>query len=99
MAKDTCVIHVSVQFVPVGNKEEAYEKIDRAIAVFEKSGLLQYLSPLESILEGTYHEIMMAIGEAKDACLVNEQDELVINLRMHMAKDRHVSWQEKVKNR
>jgi uncharacterized protein YqgV (UPF0045/DUF77 family) len=93
------LVHASVQFVPLGDKTHAYAKIDKAIAVFSGMGLLREVSPLESILEGTFPTIMEALEKAKNVCLSQQGDELVINFRLHAAYAEHVSWEQKVKNR
>jgi uncharacterized protein YqgV (UPF0045/DUF77 family) len=93
------LIHASVQFVPIGDKVHAYANIDKAIAVFASLGLLKAVSPLESVLEGTFPAIMEGLQKAKEICLSKEGDELVINLRLHAACGKHVSWEEKINNR
>lgn len=93
------IVHASVQFVPIGDKTYAYAQIDKAIALFSSLGILRTVSPLESVLEGPFSTIMMALEKAKDLCLSGEGDEVVINIRLHAAFGRDVSWEEKVRNR
>ena len=93
------IVHASVQFVPIGTKAYAYDRIDQAIALFSSLGILRTVSPLESVLEGTFPAIMDALERAKELCLSQDGDELVINLRLHVAYNKDVSWEEKVKNR
>jgi uncharacterized protein YqgV (UPF0045/DUF77 family) len=93
------LVHASLQFVPLGDKEIAYAKIDKVIELFTSQELLRSVSPLESLLEGTLAQILEALKKASELCLAENGDELVLNIRIHAAFGKDVSWAEKVKNR
>ena len=90
------LIHASVQFVPVTKENEPYLLIDKAIEVFQDSGLFIQIGPLETFIEGPYEKVMKVIEQAKNACLNAGAQELVINLRLHCKKDKDVSIDEKI---
>ncbi len=90
------LIHASVQFVPISAEKEPYDLIDKAINIFQESGLFIQVSPLETFIEGTYEQVMDAIELAKNTCLDAGAQELVINLRLHCRRELDVSIQEKI---
>lgn len=90
------IIHASVQFVPISTDNEPYALIDKALEVFQQSGLFIKIGPLETFIEGTYEEVMSVIAEAKNTCLQAGAQELVINLRLHCKRDFDVSIEEKI---
>lgn len=90
------IIHASVQFVPISTDYEPYVLIDKALEVFQQSGLYIQIGPLETFIEGTYQEVMATVELAKNTCLEAGAQELVINLRLHCKRDFDVSIEEKV---
>jgi len=90
------LIHASVQFVPISTGNNPYDLIDKAIEAFQQSGLFIQVGPLETFIEGSYSEVMVAIERAKNVCLNAGAQELVINLRLHCKKDIDVSIDEKI---
>lgn len=62
------IINASLQVLPSGGPLHPYEIVDRAIEVIEKSGLKYKVCPFETVVEGTYDEIMSVFKLAQQAC-------------------------------
>lgn len=62
------IINASLQVLPSGGPLHPYELVDRAIEVIEKSGLKYKVCPFETVVEGTYDEVMAVFKQAQQAC-------------------------------
>lgn len=62
------IINASLQVLPSGGTKHPYEIVDRAIAVIAKSGLRYKVCPFETVVEGTYDEVMSVFKQAQQAC-------------------------------
>ena len=61
-------INASIQVLPSGGPLNPYEIVDRAIGVIASSGLRYQVCPFETVVEGTYDEIMTVFKQAQQAC-------------------------------
>lgn len=89
-------VHLAIQIVPLTGKENAYPLIDKAIDAIAASGLPYTVGPMETVLEGSYDEVMQAARKAQEACLEAGAPELVVNLKLHIRKDGDVTMGEKL---
>lgn len=62
------IINASLQVLPSGGTLHPYEIVDRAIEVIEKSGLKYKVCPFETVVEGSYDEVMAVFKKAQQAC-------------------------------
>lgn len=89
-------VHLAIQIVPLTHKEQAYPLIDKAIDAIAKAGLPYTVGPMETVLEGTYEEVMQAAHDAQQACLDAGAEELVVALKLHIRKGGDVTMGEKL---
>ena len=61
-------INAALQVLPKGGTKHPYEIVDKAIEVIAQSGLKYKVCPLETVVEGTYDEIMNVFKAAQQAC-------------------------------
>lgn len=80
-------VNLAIQVLPFSNTEDTYAIIDQAIAVIEDSGLKYVVCPFETVVEGTYEEVMNIVEDIKHSCLLAGADDLIINLKLHARKD------------
>lgn len=88
-------IHLAIQIVPLTGREHAYPLIDKAIDAIAATGLPHTVGPMETVLEGSYDEVMRAARMAQEACLDAGAEELVVNLKLHIRKGGDVTMDEK----
>ena len=62
------IINASLQVLPSGGTRHTYEIVVQAIEVIQKSGLKYKVCPFETVVEGTYDEIMAVFKQAQQAC-------------------------------
>lgn len=80
-------VNVAIQVLPFSFSEDKYAIIDKAIELIQKSGLKYVVCPFETVVEGTYSEVMSLVEKIKTACLLAGADDLIINLKLHARKD------------
>lgn len=61
-------INASLQVLPTGGTKHPYDIVDQAIAVIKSSGLKYKVCPFETVVEGSYDEIMSVFKAAQQAC-------------------------------
>lgn len=90
------IINLSLQIIPI-NTANAYPIIDAAINVVQDSGLKYEVQPFATLLEGPLDEVMEVAMQAKDAALEAGGEELVVNIQLHLKKDKDVHFEDKTK--
>ena len=62
------------------------------------SGLKYMVTPMETVLEGSYDEIINVFGKAQQVVLDAGASEIIVTIRLHIRKDSDVSFEEKTAN-
>lgn len=88
-------INASIQIVPkTSGNEDTYALVDKAIEAIRASGIRHFVTPLETIVEGTYDEVMNVFRRATEA-VAPAADEVLIFTKIHMSAHRDISFEEK----
>lgn len=94
MKEATKKANLSLQVVPI-NEENAYPIIDEAIKVIQNSGIRHEVQPFSTILEGELSRLIEVVLTAKDAALNAGAKELILNIQIHLKKDKSVTFEDK----
>ena len=89
-------VNLYLQIIPI-NEADAYPMIDEAIRIIQASGLRYEVQPFSTIIEGTYEEALAVATAAKDAALLAGASELVVNIQLHLKKEKDVAFEDKTK--
>lgn len=87
-------VNLSLQVVPI-NTEEAYPIIDEAIYAIQRSGVKHEVQPFATLMEGELPLLWQAVLDAKEAALAAGAEELVLNIQVHLKKDKDVALTDK----
>ncbi len=87
-------VNLSLQVIPI-NEADAYPIIDKAIEVIQASGLKYEVQAFATILEGPLDQVLAVAVAAKEAALAAGAQELVLNIQIHLKKDKDVSFEDK----
>lgn len=88
-------IHLAIQVVPLDKDVEVYSTIDKAIQVIENSGLKYMITPMETVIQGPYEDVMEVSRKAQEALIANGCTEFLVNIKMHIRTDADVTMEEK----
>ena len=80
-------VNLAIQVLPFEAAGDKISIIDQAIQVIQESGLQYVVCPFETVVEGTYDEVMDVVKKIKDTCLASGTIDLIINLKLHLRKD------------
>lgn len=90
-------INASIQIVPVEKdiSADGYALIDTAIHTIIDSGLEYLVTPMETIIQGPYEQVMEVFRKAQETCLSAGADELVVHIRLHIKKQGDINFSDK----
>lgn len=89
-------INVAIQLLPLSNNIDKYQIIDEAIALIKNSGLKYVVCPFETVVEGTFNEVMLLITNIKNSALNGQNEELILNLKLHCNSTKSLYIDDKI---
>ncbi len=78
----TKTVNIALQILPSSKSVHPYSLVDKAIEVIAASGLKYRVTPFETVMEGSYEDIMTVIKEAQEACYNAGADSLMTYLKI-----------------
>jgi uncharacterized protein (TIGR00106 family) len=88
-------INLALQILPSVPSEQVYAVVDEAIAVIKNSGVKYRVCPFETVMEGTYDELMEVVRKAQEVCFKAGASQLLVYIKMQIKKDEDVTIEEK----
>ena len=89
-------ITLGIQIIPKSSTgTDTYKLVDHAIDVIQKSGVKHLITPFETVMEGSYNDLMNISQAAQKAVLDAGADECLVYYRIHYRKDAPVNFEEK----
>jgi len=78
-------VNIALQILPASKDKHPYALVDEAIKIIEESGLKYRVTPFETVMEGTYDEIMAVVKKAQEACYAAGAESLMTYLKIQSA--------------
>lgn len=75
-------VNIALQILPSSKTIHPYSLVDKAIEVIAASGLRYKVTPFETVMEGTYDEIMAVVKKAQEACYAAGADSLMTYVKI-----------------
>ncbi|WP_143306715.1 thiamine-binding protein [Chitinophaga vietnamensis] len=88
-------INLALQILPSVPSEQVYAVVDEAIAVIKASGVKYRVCPFETVMEGTYDELMAVVKQTQEVCFKAGASQLLVYIKMQIRKDEDVTIEEK----
>ena len=88
-------VNIALQVLPTSKTIHPYTLVDKAIEVIANSGLKYKVCPFETVMEGTYDEIMEVVKQAQDACYEAGAESLMTYIKIQSSRE-DVSIQDKM---
>jgi len=82
----TKTVNVALQILPSATSIHPYTLVDKAIEVIAVSGLRYKVTPFETVMEGTYEEIMKVVKQAQEACYEAGAESLMTYIKIQSSK-------------
>ncbi|QSX08840.1 thiamine-binding protein [Alkalibacter rhizosphaerae] len=90
------IVNVSLQILPIGEEEISLERIDRVLEYIGSTGVKYLVGPMETTMEGPYHQLMDIVAKAQDICFKEGAGRVVSVIKVD-AKKTGVTMDEKIK--
>ena len=78
----TKTVNIALQILPSSKTIHPYKLVDKAIEVIANSGLIYRVTPFETVMEGTYDEIMIVVKQAQEACYAAGAESLMTYIKI-----------------
>jgi uncharacterized protein YqgV (UPF0045/DUF77 family) len=82
----TKTVNIALQVLPTSATIHPYTLVDKAIEVIAASGLKYTVCPFETVMEGSYEEIMAVIQKAQEACYEAGAESLMTYIKIQSSK-------------
>jgi len=90
------IVSASFQILPIGTHQHPYAWVDEAIAIIQKSGLSHRVQAFDTVVEGTYPEIMALIDQINQHLCSAGCEEWITHLQMQMRSNASITSAEKL---
>ncbi len=88
-------INIALQVLPTSKIIHPYSIVDKAIEVIAASGLKYKVTPFETVMEGTYDQIMEVVKQAQEACYEAGAESVMTYVKIQTSKS-DVSIEDKI---
>jgi uncharacterized protein (TIGR00106 family) len=89
-------VNLALQVLPQSSSLHPYAIVDKAIEVIQKSGLRYRVCPFETVIEGTWSEVMKVVEEVHAVCYENGTDRMMTYIKIQTAKNEDVTIDDKM---
>ncbi len=89
------IVNIALQILPTSKTIHPYLLVDKAIEVIASSGLRYKVTPFETVMEGSYEEIMNVVKQAQEACYEAGADSLMTYVKIQ-SSSKDVSIDDKM---
>ena len=96
MHQEGKIINLAIQVLPKSETRDAYDIIDQAIAVIKSSGVKHVVCPFETVMEGTYDQLMDIVNKVHEQCFREGAEEVLINIKIQSNRDSNVFIDDKI---
>jgi uncharacterized protein (TIGR00106 family) len=90
------IVNIALQVLPTSKTMHPYDLVDKAIEVIAASGLKYRITPFETVMEGTYDEVMEVVKKAQQACYDAGAENMMTYIKIQSSKDTDVSIEDKM---
>ncbi|MBL7969370.1 MAG: MTH1187 family thiamine-binding protein [Prolixibacteraceae bacterium] len=90
------IINAAIQVLPRSSVKGTYELVDLAIEKIQSSGLNYRVCPFETVVEGSFDEVMRLIKEIHEAVYDGGADEMITNIKIQTRHNQDVFIEDKM---
>jgi len=90
------IVNIALQILPSSSTVHPYKLVDKAIEVIAASGLKYRVTPFETVIEGTYDQVMEIVKQAQQACYDAGAESMMTYIKIQSSKDADVRIEDKM---
>ncbi len=88
-------INLALQILPQVAADKVYAVVDEAIAVIHNSGVKYRVCPFETVMEGTYDQLMEIVKQAQEVCFKAGAGQILVYIKIQNNSGGDVSIEDK----
>ncbi|WP_343307682.1 thiamine-binding protein [Chitinophaga niabensis] len=88
-------INLALQILPQVAADKVYAVVDEAIAVIHNSGVKYRVCPFETVMEGTYDQLMEVVKQAQEVCFKAGAGQILVFMKIQNNSGGDVSIEDK----
>ena len=88
-------INLALQILPQVASDQVYAVVDEAIAVIQASGVKYRVCPFETVMEGTYEQLMDIVQRTQEVCFKAGAGQLLVYIKIQSNQHGDVSIEDK----
>src|SRR5687768_10878734 len=89
------IINLALQILPQVASDKVYAVVDEAIAVIHNSGVKYRVCPFETVMEGTYDQLMEVVKQAQEVCFKAGAGQVLVFIKIQNNSGGDVSIEDK----
>ena len=89
-------VNVAVQVLPTAPTKAAYDVVDEAIAVIANAGIKYRVTPFETVMEGSYDELMEIVKQVQIACFKAGAEKVMCYVKVQSNASEDVTIEDKM---
>lgn len=89
-------VNVAVQVLPMAPGLDAYLVVDKAIEVIQNSGVVYRVTPFETVMEGTYDQLMQVVKEVQEVCYQSGASQVLCYVKIQSRAQNDVTIMDKM---
>jgi len=90
------IVSASIQILPIGTHQHPYVWVDAAIEIIQKSGISHRVQAFDTVMEGTYPEIMAVIDQINQQLCYAGCEEWITHLQIQIRSNASITSAEKL---
>jgi len=79
-------VNIALQILPSSSSVHPYTLVDKAIEVIAASGLRYKVTPFETVMEGSYENIMEVVKQTQEACYEAGAESLMTYIKIQSSR-------------
>lgn len=88
-------INLALQILPQVAADKVYAVVDEAIALIHNSGVKYRVCPFETVMEGTYDQLMEVVKQAQEVCFKAGAGQILVFMKIQNNSGGDVSIEDK----
>lgn len=89
-------INLALQVLPQSQSTHPYSIVDKAIEAIQRSGLKYQVCPFETVIEGSWDEVMSVVQEVHEICYESGTEKMMTYIKIQSQKNEDVTINDKM---
>lgn len=89
-------INLALQVLPRAEGKDSYQLVDKAIEIIAQSGIKYQVCPFETVMEGTYDELMAVVKKVHEACYQAGTETMMTYIKIQSSAKNPVTIDDKM---